>query len=245
MSPALTKAPGDTAPGTRNQLHHLGIILDGNRRWAAAQQTSLHSAYRRGAHKVGELLTWCEQAGIPHVTAWALSADNLRRPAAHIAPLMDAVLEGLRPIAAAGRWRLRLIGELDLLPPRHRTQLLDLVATTADARHGRANIALAYDGRLEILSALRGVLDKTTPHRADGNIRVAPDVLARHLYTADQPDIDLVIRTSGERRLSGFLLWQAAQAELHFCEKNWPDFDREDFTSAVQDFQRRIRRFGL
>ncbi|WP_316784874.1 undecaprenyl diphosphate synthase family protein [Streptomyces sasae] len=137
MSPAPTAAPSESALGIHNQLHHLGIILDGNRRWAAAHGASLHSAYRRGAQKFGELLTWCEQAGVPHVTAWAMSADNLRRPAAHTAPLMDAVLEGLRPITAAGHWRLRLIGELDLLPPQHRTELLDLVATTARARGGR------------------------------------------------------------------------------------------------------------
>jgi short-chain Z-isoprenyl diphosphate synthase len=245
MSPFLTAAHSETALGIRHQLHHLGVILDGNRRWAAAHGTSVQNAYRRGARKFGELLTWCEQAGVPHVTAWAMSADNLRRPAAQTAPLMDAVAEGLRPIAAAGRWRLHLIGELDLLPPRHRTELLGLVAATAGARGGRANIALAYDGRLEILSALRRALDKSTSHGAGEGVRITPDLLARHLYTADQPDIDLVIRTSGERRLSGFLLWQAAQAELHFCDKNWPDFDREDFASAVQDFSRRVRRFGL
>ncbi|MFI6692960.1 polyprenyl diphosphate synthase [Streptomyces sp. NPDC050433] len=250
MSFPVTTDAADPVLSSRSDLHHLGVILDGNRRWAKANGVSLLTAYHRGATRFGELLTWCHEAGIPYVSAWAMSADNLSRPGPQIAPLLDAVLAGLRPVVAQGHWRLRLIGELHLLPARQRDELQALVDSTAHAVGGRANIALAYDGRLEIISALRRLLAECVSRVGDADVGragrdITEDRLARYLYTADQPDIDLVIRTSGEKRLSGFMPWQTAQAELVFCEQHWPDFSKASFARAIDEFALRVRRFGL
>ncbi|RSO06933.1 di-trans,poly-cis-decaprenylcistransferase [Streptomyces sp. WAC 06783] len=239
-------APGRTPPtaapeGRPGRPRHIAVILDGNRRWARHHQAPLEQAYAQGARRVVDLATWCEEAQIPVVTVWALSQDNLQRAPAAIAQVLDAVACGLHRIAASGRWRIRPIGDLDLLPPAQADQLLTLARTGAGGTWGTLNVAVGYAGRADIVTAVRALLHSGDGHPAHN---VGETDLAQHLSTAGQPDIDLVIRTSGEQRLSGFMPWQAAYAEFYFTPVLWPDFSADDFATALDFYQTRQRRYG-
>ncbi|MFI0743396.1 polyprenyl diphosphate synthase [Streptomyces sp. NPDC021100] len=220
---------------------HIGVILDGNRRWAQAHRVSLEGAYAAGARRVVDLTTWCDSVGIPLVTVWALSQDNLQRAPETVARILDAVSSGLRLIAAGRRWRIHPIGDLDLLPPAQADRLLKLADASADATPGTLNVAVAYDGRADIVAAVRELVrsgDDRSPRR------IGEADVARHLSTTGQPDIDLVIRTSGEQRLSGFMPWQTSEAELYFTDTLWPDFDRSAFHQTLRWYAQREQRFG-
>jgi short-chain Z-isoprenyl diphosphate synthase len=226
---------------------HVGVILDGNRRWAKASGAPKSRGWRAGADKVEEVLDWCDEVGVEVVTLFLLSTDNLTRPASELRPLM-AIIEGLvEEIAAPGRWRVHPVGALDLLPSDTARVLKDAAARTADAPGLLVNVAVGYGGRREIADAVRSLLHE---HASRGtsieDLANVIDVehIAEHLYTKGQPDPDLVIRTSGEQRLSGFLLWQSAHSEFYFCEAYWPDFRKVDFLRALRAYAARHRRFG-
>ncbi|MFE3583286.1 polyprenyl diphosphate synthase [Streptomyces vinaceus] len=224
-------------------LRHLAVILDGNRRWASAHGRPLAEVYQLGATRVRHLLEWCDEAGVQYATVWALSQDNMRRNPEEVATVVDAVINGLSDIAAARRWPIRPLGALDQLPARCAAQLRAFEADTAGARGTTLNVAVAYSGRDDITQAVR-----TLVYRHGGeNLDTATTelLLSRYLSTAGQPDPDLVIRTSGEQRLSGFMLWQTAQAELYFSPTPWPDFDHDAFTEALRWYTHRTRRHGL
>ncbi len=229
---------------------HVGIILDGHRRYARAEGLRDYAAsYRVGMRKFEEFLSWVAQLTIPAVTGWLLSKENLSRPPEELRPYFE-VLIGLfqRLPGEAQRYgfELRFIGSLDLLPDE-----LVRAAKAAQERTGpaerRLTIAIGYGGRQEIVDAVRelvaslGSAGIPATELAD---HIDADGIARHLYTADLPDPDLVIRTSGESRLSGFLLWQSAYSEYAFVDVYWPAFRRVDFLRALRDFTRRERRFG-
>ena len=232
---------------------HVGVILDGHRRFArAVGDAEYRSSYEIGMAKLEDLLGWCAELGVPAVTAWVLSTENLLRPASELDPYLD-VLEGLlaRLPALAERvgFSLSVSGSLDLLPPRLvRTakEAVDHVAALG-GQPMNVNIALCYGGRQEIVDACRSLV---TDLLADGVVpedlaeSIDAEGLARNLYAAELPDIDLVIRTSGEARLSGFLLWQSAYAEFVFVDPFWPAFRRVDLLRALRDYSRRERRFG-
>jgi short-chain Z-isoprenyl diphosphate synthase len=232
----------------REQIpRHVGVILDGNRRWAKASGAPKSRGWRAGADKVEEVLGWCEEVGVEVVTLWLLSTDNLNRPASELTPLL-AIIEGLvEDIAAAGRWRVHPVGALDLLPADTARALKDAATRTADVQGLHVNVAVGYGGRREIADAVRSLLHE---HASKGtSIEDLANVLdvehiSEHLYTKGQPDPDLVIRTSGEQRLSGFLLWQSAHSEFYFCEAFWPDFRKVDFLRAIRAYSVRNRRFG-
>jgi short-chain Z-isoprenyl diphosphate synthase len=232
----------------REQIpRHVGVILDGNRRWAKASGAPKSRGWRAGADKVEEVLGWCDEVGVEVVTLWLLSTDNLNRPASELTPLL-AIIEGLvEDIAAAGRWRVHPVGALDLLPADTARALKDAATRTADVPGLHVNVAVGYGGRREIADAVRSLLHE---HASKGtSIEDLANVLdvehiAEHLYTKGQPDPDLVIRTSGEQRLSGFLLWQSAHSEFYFCEAFWPDFRKVDFLRAIRAYSMRNRRFG-
>jgi short-chain Z-isoprenyl diphosphate synthase len=232
----------------REQIpRHVGVILDGNRRWAKASGAPKSRGWRAGADKVEEVLGWCEEVGVEVVTLWLLSTDNLNRPASELTPLL-AIIEGLvEDIAAAGRWRVHPVGALDLLPADTARALKDAATRTADVQGLHVNFAVGYGGRREIADAVRSLLHE---HASKGtSIEDLANVLdvehiSEHLYTKGQPDPDLVIRTSGEQRLSGFLLWQSAHSEFYFCEAFWPDFRKVDFLRAIRAYSVRNRRFG-
>jgi short-chain Z-isoprenyl diphosphate synthase len=226
---------------------HVGVILDGNRRWARAAGIGLASGHRRGADKIDEFLGWCAELRIDVVTLWLLSTDNLTRTQAELAPLLQIIEGAVDELAASRRWRINPVGALDLLPDATARSLKEAQAATADIHGLLVNVAVGYGGRREIADAVRALLHE---HASRGtSIEDLANLLdiehiAEHLYTKGQPDPDLVIRTSGEQRLSGFLLWQSAHSELFFCEAYWPDFRRVDFLRAVRSYADRERRFG-
>ena len=226
---------------------HVGVILDGNRRWAKASGAPKSRGWRAGADKVAQLLGWCEEAGVEVVTLWLLSTDNLNRPASELTPLMR-IIEGLvEQVADTGRWRVHPVGALDLLPAETARMLKDAASRTADVGGLHVNVAVGYGGRREIADAVRALLNEQASRGTTiEDLAAVLDVehIAEHLYTKGQPDPDLVIRTSGEQRLSGFLLWQSVHSEFYFCEAYWPDFRKVDFLRALRAYAARGRRFG-
>ncbi|WP_019872842.1 isoprenyl transferase [Sporichthya polymorpha] len=231
---------------TAKAPRHVGVILDGNRRWAKAAGGRPEEGHQAGADKIHELLRWSADAGVEVVTLWLLSTDNLSRPEAELHPLLRIIENTVNELVEGG-WRVHPVGAVDLLPPETARVLKSAADATGDRDGLLVNVAIGYGGRREIADAVRSLLHA---HAAQGtSIEELAEVIdvehiAEHLYTRGQPDPDLVIRTSGEQRLSGFLLWQSAHSEFHFCDAYWPDFRRVDFLRALRDYARRDRRFG-
>jgi short-chain Z-isoprenyl diphosphate synthase len=227
--------------------HHVGVILDGNRRWARALGTSTRSGHRAGADKIAALLEWCDEAGVQLVTLWLLSTENLSRPERELTPLLEIIEEVVTDLAACDRWRINPVGSLDLLPHRTAEVLKSTAAKTRAVDGLMVNVAVGYGGRQEIADAVRSLLteaaERGTSMEELSRSLAAADI-SEHLYTKGQPDPDLVIRTSGEQRLSGFMLWQSAHSEYYFCEAYWPDFRRVDFLRALRSYAQRHRRYG-
>ena len=226
---------------------HVGVMCDGNRRWArGAGFTDVSSGHQAGADKVFELLQWCQEAGVEVVTLWLLSTDNLARPAEELEPLLR-IIEGTVTELVAQGWHVKPVGALDLLPADTAQVLKDAAEATAGRDGLLVNVAVGYGGRREIADAVRSLLqDHATRGTTIEELAEILDVehIAEHLYTAGQPDPDLVIRTSGEQRLGGFLLWQSAHSEFYFCDAYWPAFRRIDFLRALRSYGERHRRFG-
>jgi short-chain Z-isoprenyl diphosphate synthase len=226
---------------------HIGVILDGNRRWARAAGGTTEQGHRAGADKIAEMLGWCEETGVEVVTLWLLSTDNLTRSAGELGPLLGIIEGAVTGLAETGRWRVHHVGTLDLLPAHTQTVLKEAEQATMGADRLLVNVAIGYGGREEIADAVRSLL---LEHAARGTslegIAEVLDIdhIAEHLYTRGQPDPDLIIRTSGEQRLSGFMLWQSAHSEYYFCEVFWPAFRKVDFLRALRDYAARHRRYG-
>jgi short-chain Z-isoprenyl diphosphate synthase len=233
----------------RPRPRHVGVILDGNRRWARAEgRTDVAHGHRAGALKIENLLGWCADVGVEHVTLWLLSTDNLSRSEQELRDLLGIIVGVVDDLAAPTRtWRVSIVGALELLPDDARESLIAAAARTEDREGLQVNVAVGYGGRREIADAVRALLLEHaaagTPIEELAEI-IDVDHIAKHLYTYGQPDPDLVIRTSGEQRLSGFLLWQSAHSEFYFCDVLWPDFRRVDFLRALRDYAARRRRFG-
>ncbi|MFC0037913.1 isoprenyl transferase [Actinomadura rayongensis] len=233
--------PTDVTP------RHVGVILDGNRRWARSMgHTDVNHGHQRGADKISELLSWCDEAEVEVVTLWLLSTDNLNRPAAELDPLLEIIENTVERLAADGR-HVKPVGALDLLPDKTARVLKTAREATSDAPGLIVNVAVGYGGRREIADAVRSLLVEQASRGT--SIEELAEVLevehiAEHLYTRGQPDPDLVIRTSGEQRLSGFMLWQSAHSEFYFCEVHWPDFRKVDFLRALRSYAARHRRYG-
>ena len=238
----VRRLPEDSLP------QHVGVMLDGNRRWARAVGADTAAGHRAGAANISPLLEWCAELDIKVVTLWLLSTDNLNRPSTELEPLLRIIEEVVGELAADGRWRINPVGALDLLPDATARALKEAAAATRDVDGVWVNIAVGYGGRREITDAVRALLQH---HAQEGTsleaLAESLDVehIADHLYTKGQPDPDLVIRTSGEQRLGGFLLWQSAHSEFYFCEAYWPDFRRVDFLRALRAYAVRQRRFGV
>jgi short-chain Z-isoprenyl diphosphate synthase len=230
---------------------HVAVILDGNRRWASLSGLrEPWAGHRAGADKLDELLDWCARLGIEQVTVWALSNENLARSEDELAALLDVVADKLEALAALHREqsiRIRVVGRVDNLPEHVRRSIEAVEAATAQNDGLRLNIAVGYSGRDELVDASRALVREL----AAGGVspaamaeQITGEALARHLYTAGDPDPDLIIRTSGEARLSGFLPWQGAHSELYFTDVYWPAFRELDFLRALRSYQQRHRRFG-
>jgi short-chain Z-isoprenyl diphosphate synthase len=230
-----------------NLPRHIGVMLDGNRRWARAVGHDTAHGHRAGAANIEPLLGWCDEVGIEVVTLWLLSTDNLNRPASELEPLLQIIADAVDSLAVQRRWRLHPVGALDLLPAETAERLKAAQEATRDVDGMLVNIAVPYGGRREIADAVRSLLlehaEKGTSMEELAAV-VDVDMIGSHLYTRGQPDPDLVIRTSGEQRLGGFLLWQSARSEFYFCEAYWPDFRRVDFLRAIRAYALRERRHG-
>jgi short-chain Z-isoprenyl diphosphate synthase len=233
--------------GPESVPRHVGVMLDGNRRWARARGAGTSEGHQAGADNIANFLRWCEEVGVEVVTLWLLSTDNLSRAESELRPLLGIIERAVDTLADSGQWRLHPVGALSLLPAATRDRLEAAAARTGDVEGLLVNIAVGYGGRREIADAVRSLLHE---HASKGtsieDLAQLLDVehIAEHLYTKGQPDPDLVIRTSGEQRLSGFLLWQSAHSEFYFCEAYWPDFRKVDFLRAIRAYAARGRRFG-
>jgi short-chain Z-isoprenyl diphosphate synthase len=229
---------------------HIAVLADGNRRWARtnAPGKPLVVGYQAGADKLHEFVGWCADLGIPLVTLWVLSTDNLRRSkGSEIAPLLNVIQRLVTDLAESESYRVQVVGDPNLLPEDVAASLRAAEESTAGNTGCHVNVAIAYGGRHELRDAVRSLLasesvkGNTLAQVAD-NLEI--DDISEHLYTAGQPDPDLIIRTSGEQRLSGFLIWQSAHSEFYFCEALWPDFRKVDFVRALRSYAQRERRFG-
>jgi short-chain Z-isoprenyl diphosphate synthase len=232
---------------------HVGIILDGNRRHGRALHLSdPMSMYALGAEKLDDVLAWCAELHIPAVTLWVLSTDNLNRPREELSGIFAAVENKLSRLVHDPRLhhhkiRVRAVGRLNLIPP----STLKVIRATEEATRNYSamtlTIAVAYGGREEIADAVKTLLSHTLAEGQDlasAINQVTPAAISEHLYSVELPDPDLIIRTSGEIRLSGFLLWQSANSEFYFSDVYWPAFRKIDFLRAVRAYQQRSRRFG-
>ncbi len=231
---------------------HVGLIMDGNRRWAKQMGMANPSlGHKYGAEHVDDVLAWCESLGIQHVTVFVCSTENLqRRGDGEVSFLMGLIEQVVTDKLARpdARWQLHIAGTLDILPDSTSHALKEAVeATRAVATGAHVTLAIGYGGRQEVISALRELMTERSEAGgtlADLAATLTVDDIAQHLYTAGRPDPDLVIRTSGEQRMSNFLLWQSAYSELYFCDAYWPAFREIDFLRALRSFAARERRYG-
>jgi short-chain Z-isoprenyl diphosphate synthase len=228
---------------------HVAMIIDGNRRWA--RQLGYESAahgHRAGAAKMREFLQWCDDLGISVVTLYLLSSDNLtQRPAGELSDLIEIIAELADELSHYRNWRVQQVGSKRGLPDSLVAALNAAEARTAHNTGLHVNLAVGYGGRTEITDAMRSIV--ATHHAHGGTLddlaeTLTPELIGQHLYTGGQPDPDLVIRTSGEQRLSDFMLWQSAHSEFYFVEALGPDLRQVDFLRALRDFARRQRRYG-
>ena len=227
---------------------HLAIIMDGNRRFARSRGIEVRDGHARGRDTLEQLLNWCLELHIRILTVYALSTENLRRSPEEVDGLMELFDRALRDIATDARVhdhriRVRVIGNRELLPARVREAIGIAEEATKDYHDYRYNVALGYGGRDEIVDAIRQLAREVR----DGSLRpeaIDSEMVSRHLYTADLPDPDLILRTSGEERISNFLLWQSAYSELYFSDVLWPGLTRLEFLRAIRTFQLRRRRYG-
>lgn len=229
--------------------HHVGIIMDGNRRFArllGLEDVSM--GHVAGQERLENVLDWCLELGIKVLTVYAFSTENFQRATPERELLMELFEHNFRKMAVdervhRHRIRVRCIGDLDLLPAQVREAAEHVMQATQGYDGYSFNVAVAYGGRQEIVEAVRRIAAEAKAGRLDP-ATVTADTISRRLYTGDLPDPDFIIRTSGEERVSNFLLWQMAYAELYFCDVNWPELDKLEFLHAIEEYQRRKRRYG-
>lgn len=231
-----TPRPGQDIP------RHVAVIMDGNRRWARERGVPEAQGHAAGVEAVRPIVERAQQRGVQVLTIYAFSRENWSR--AHdevrtIFALLDAAIKDYTPDLVRQGVAVRLLGRLDEIDPRTRSSIEEALRQTAGGTRMTLNVAFNYSGRAEIVDAVRGCIrDGVAPED------VTEELVAARLYTADLPEVDLLIRTGGDQRISNFLLWQAAYAELYFCDRYWPDFDPPELDLALEEYARRSRRFG-
>lgn len=225
---------------------HIAIIMDGNGRWAKRHNKARVFGHRNGVKSVREVTEGAAEAGIEYLTLYAFSTENWNRPKAEVTALMQLLVTTISKETKTlqkNNIRLKAIGDLENLPGNCHSELQKAMTATAQNDGMTLVLALSYSSKWEILNAVNGLLNDVKAGKIN-DVKVSEDLFNSYLCTADIPDPELLIRTSGEYRISNFLLWQLAYAELYFTSKLWPDFTKSDLWDAILDFQRRERRFG-
>jgi undecaprenyl diphosphate synthase len=226
---------------------HIAIIMDGNGRWARKRSLPRAAGHKAGVEAVRTTVETCTRLGIQALTLYAFSAENWKRPRTEVDTLWRLLRVYLRrelPEILSNGIRFTCMGRLDGLPPQVRQELQNAIDATAHNRGMRLNLAINYSGRAELVDAINAIVEDARLEGRLRDLRIDEEAIASRLYTADLPDPDLLIRTSGEMRVSNFLLWQIAYAELYVTDTLWPDFRRADLMHAILDYQKRDRRFG-
>ncbi len=225
---------------------HLAVIMDGNGRWAKSRGMMRIFGHESGAKSVREVVEASARLGIPNLTLYAFSTENWNRPKSEVNTLMKLLISTLRKEVKGlmeNSIRLNSIGNFDMLPKAVKKELTDVIEQTKNNSRMTLTLALSYGSREEILQAVKVISDKVKNNIISSG-DIDESIINQHLYTQNLPDVDLLIRTSGEHRISNFLLWQIAYAELYFTDVLWPDFKEEDLFRALADYQKRERRFG-
>jgi undecaprenyl diphosphate synthase len=222
------------------RIKHLAIIMDGNSRWATDNNLTTAQGHSRGAENAKEVLSSTIEFGIPYLTLYAFSSENWQRSEEEITVLMNLLSYYLKKetnLLTKNGIRLKVIGQINRLSPDLQQKIEQVIKLTKDNNKMTLSIALSYGGRLEIVDACQKIINS-------GKKRISEEEFKNYLYDPEMPNVDLLIRTSGELRISNFLIWQTAYAELYFCQKNWPDFSKKDLTEAINDYATRKRTFG-
>ncbi len=235
MEPSESKVP-----------KHIGLILDGNRRLAKRLMLKPWQGHELGAKKVWKLFDWCKELGMQEVTLYTFSIENFNRPKEEFAYLMKLFEREFKAVKKDPRLhrnkiRINFIGRIHMFPKAVKDAMQSLMDVTKDYKGYIVNFAMAYGGRAEIIDATRRIAKKIKEGKLDVT-KINEEVFSKELYIESEPD--LIIRTSGEQRTSGFLLWQSSYAELYWCPKMWPEFEKEDLINAIEDYMLRERRFG-
>ena len=229
-----------------NLPKHLAIIMDGNGRWAKQKGLLRALGHENGTKSVRVTVESCAKLGIENLTLYAFSTENWNRPKLEVDTLMKLLINSLKnelKTLTENHIRLHAIGNLDLLPKSAQKELLEVIETTKNNTRMTLTLALSYGSREEIISAVKQISDKVKNNIISID-SIDESIINQHLYTRNLPEVDLLIRTSGEHRISNFLLWQIAYAELYFTPVLWPDFKEEDLYEAIISYQKRERRFG-
>lgn len=227
----------------RRLPRHLGIIIDGNRRWAKERGLPSFEGHRRGLNKVEKIGEWCRKRGIKILTIYAFSTENWNRSKKEVSYLMKLFEEALnnkniKELFQKGI-KLKVIGQREKLPKFLQKKIKETEELTKKGKEGILNLAISYGGRPEIIQAVRNIIKKKIPAN-----KITEDIINQNLWTTNLPEPDLIIRTGGEQRLSNFLTWQSIYSELYFTKKYWPDFREDDLDNALKDFSNRQRKFG-
>jgi undecaprenyl diphosphate synthase len=228
---------GDKVPG------HIAIIPDGNRRWSVQNGISRQEGYATGIRKIGDVLKWCKARDVRMLTMWGFSTDNFKRDRDEVGGLFELFKENLKKAIDSDdrnkdELRVRFFGRISLFPKEIQVMIKKAEEMTSSGeRKYQLNLLLSYGGREEIVDAVNSMMD-------EGLKAVDEDTISSHLYTKGLPDPDLIIRTSGEQRLSGLMPWQSCYSEFYFCKKLWPDFSKRDLDAALNEYMKRKRRYG-
>ena len=225
-----------------NKPVHIAIIPDGNRRWGELHKISREEAYAIGIDKIQDVLTWCREFDIKMISFWGFSMDNFKRDSSEVGKLFELFKRNLKRVLDSEQRkkydvRVKFFGRLHLFPREIQEMMKKGEEISAKNKSYQLNLFLGYGGREEVVDAINGVIK-------EGIKEVNEKIISEHLYTKEIPDPDLVIRTSGEQRLSGLMPWQTCYSEFYFSKKLWPDFTKEDFKAAIDEFARRKRRYG-
>ena len=225
---------------------HIAIIMDGNGRWAKKQGLLRVAGHEKGTKSVREAVEYCAEVGVKNLTLFAFSTENWNRPKFEVNTLMKLLVSSLKkelPTLQKNNIKLNSVGNLSTLPDKARVELEEVISKTSSNTHMTLTLALSYGSREEIKCMVQRISEKVKNNEIQPE-EITDQLINQHLYTFDMPDVDLLIRTSGEQRISNFLLWQIAYAELYFCDVLWPDFRKEHLFDAIYNYQKRERRFG-